>query len=317
MDNKKPLIAHLSMFTASVFWGLMAPLGKDAMIHGVSGIDMVTFRVAGAAILFWFTSLFLKGEYVPRKDILLIFCASIFGLICNQCCYTIGLSITSPVNASIVTTSAPIVTMILSAIILHEPVTSKKVMGIFFGCIGAVMLIITSASAVSDKVGDIRGDLLCMAAQVSFSLYLTLFNHLIKKYSVVTINKWMFLSATLMILPFSFSSVAAIPWSTLSTKTILETGYVVIFGTYICYMLTMNGQKILRPTVISIYNYIQPVVSVTVSVLAGIGVLRWGQAFAIIFVVIGVCLVTKSKSRADMLRKQEQDSNPIRKSQEI
>lgn len=309
MDNKKPLIAHLSMFTASVFWGLMAPLGKDAMSNGITGLDMVTFRVAGAAALFWITSFFIKNEHVPVKDIFMIFLASIFGLICNQCCYTIGLSITSPVNASIVTTSAPIVTMILSAIILHEPVTSKKVLGIFFGCVGAVMLILTSAAAVSDKVGDIRGDLLCMAAQVSFSLYLTLFSKLIKRYSVVTINKWMFLSASLMISPFTFSSVAAIPWNTISAKTIFESAYVVVFGTYICYMLTMNGQKILRPTVISIYNYIQPVVSVTVSVLAGIGVFQWGQAFAIIFVVFGVGLVNKSKSRADVLRDQEKTKN--------
>ena len=34
------VIAHLSMFFACAFWGLMAPLGKDAMTHGLDGLTM-------------------------------------------------------------------------------------------------------------------------------------------------------------------------------------------------------------------------------------------------------------------------------------
>lgn len=302
MDNKKQITAHLSMLLACVFWGLMAPLGKDAMTHGITGIDLVTFRVIGGALLFWISSLFVKQEKISRHDLLMLFLAGIFGLVCNQCCYTIGLSITSPVNASIVVTSMPIFTMILAAIILHEPITSKKVLGVFLGCIGAVALILTSASATSDKVGDIRGDLLCMAAQLSFALYLTLFNNLIKKYSVFTINKWMFTSAFVIIVPFSYHHVASIPWNIVPVKTWIEAGYVVLFGTYISYILTMIGQKTLRPTVVSAYNYVQPIVSVTVSIFLGIGVFKLGQAFSVIFVFAGVWLVNKSKSRIDMVR---------------
>ena len=120
MDNKRPLLAHLSMFFACAFWGLMAPLGKDAMTHGITGIDMVTFRVAGAAVLFWITSLFVKREHVPVKDVFRLGLAGLFGLTLNQCGFTIGLSITSPINASIVTTSMPIFAMLLPALILKE-----------------------------------------------------------------------------------------------------------------------------------------------------------------------------------------------------
>ena len=105
MKNNKALIAHLSMFGACAFWGLMAPLGKDAMTNGLDGLTMVSFRVLGGCILFWLTSLFVKKEQVPTKDKLMFIGAAVFGLVTNQCCYTIGLSITSPINASIVTTS--------------------------------------------------------------------------------------------------------------------------------------------------------------------------------------------------------------------
>ena len=300
MDNKKPLLAHLSMFLACAFWGLMAPVGKDAMTHGLTGIHMVTFRVAGAAILFWIASFFVKKENPPLRDILLLGLAGIFGLVLNQCCYTIGLSITSPINASIVTTSMPIFAMILSAIILKEPITAKKAGGVFMGFSGALMLILTSATADNSKVGDIRGDLLCMFAQLSFAFYLSMFNRLIKRYSVFTVNKWMFTFAALVITPFTYSDIAAIPFASITLRTWLETAFVVVVCTFFCYILTMQAQQVLRPTVVSVYNYVQPLVAVIVSVLTGLGVFKPTHALAVLLVFFGVRFVTKSKSRKDM-----------------
>ena len=279
----------------------MAPLGKDAMTHGFTGIDMVTFRVTGGAVLFWLTSLFTPKEHVPKKDLLMLIGAAVFGLVTNQCCYTIGLSITSPVNASIVTTSMPIFAMILAFLILKEPITAKKAGGVAIGCAGAVILIVTSAAAANSKVGDICGDLFCLGAQFSFALYLALFSPLVRRYSVITVNKWMFTYATIMILPFTFGHVSSIDYASIPTSTWLETGFVVIFGTYVSYILMMIGQHTLRPTVVSIYNYVQPIVSVTVSVLTGIGVFKPAQGAAVILVCLGVWLVTKSKSRRDVL----------------
>lgn len=302
MRNKKVIKAHLSIFTACLIWGLMSPIGKDAMINGISGITMVAFRVIGGAILFWITSLFTKREEVSSHDMMLLFFAAMLGLVLNQCCFTIGLNLTSPINASIVTTTLPIITMILAAIFLHEPVTSKKVMGIFCGAIGALMLIIGSMSAASSKAGDIRGDLLCLLAQLSFACYLAIFKHLIQRYSVITIEKWMFIYAAIIIIPLSYHHVASLVWTSISIKTWAETAFVVLGGTFLAYILMMIGQKVLRPTVVSMYNYVQPIVACVVSVIAGLGIFGVGQATAVLLVFLGVYLVTKSKSRADLLK---------------
>ena len=301
-NTNSHILAHLSMFLACAFWGLMAPLGKDAMTHGITGLDMVTFRVAGAAILFWITSLFVKREHVPGKDIIRFIGAGFFGIVTNQCLYIYGLSLTSPVNASIVTTSMPIFAMILAAIILREPISGKKALGVLMGCSGALILILTSAQAMSDKVGDIRGDLLCLGAQFSFALYLSLFNPLIKRYSVFTTNKWMFLFATFFVMPVSLPSLTAIDWVNVPEKTWWEVGYVVLFGTYIGYILTMIGQRTLRPTVVSVYNYVQPIVSVVVSLVIGMAVLQWSHGPAILLIFLGVWLVTKSRAKGEPKR---------------
>lgn len=299
-NSNKPLTAHLSMFMACAIWGLMAPVGKDAMTHGLDGLSMVMLRILGGAVLFWTFSPFAKREHVPLKDIFTFAGAAVFGLVCNQCGYTIGLSLTSPINASIVTTSMPIFAMLLAALILKEPITSKKVLGVLLGCSGALILILTSMAHASDKVGDIRGDLLCLGAQFSYALYLSLFNRFIKRYSVFTVNKWMFLWATVFLLPLNGPHTIAMLREGLPMKTIVEAAYVVVFGTFIGYILIVNAQKILRPTVVSVYNYVQPLVAVTVSVMAGIGILKWSQALAVVLVFSGVMLVTKSKSRRDM-----------------
>ncbi len=301
MDNKKqPLIAHLCMLCAGTCWGLMAPIGKDAMLNGIDGIDLVSFRVLGGALLFWLTSLFTKKEHVPVKDILLLGCTGLFALVFNQCSYTIGLNLTSPSNSSIMTTSMPIFAMVLSFFILKEPITWQKAGGVLLGCTGAVIIITTSATAGNAKVGNIWGDLLCMSAQLSFALYLSLFKPLIQKYSLFTVNKWMFTWATLIIWPFTLGHVSNIDFASVPMSTWWETGFVVFFGTYISYICMMVGQQTLRPTVVSVYNYMQPLVSVSVSVAAGLSVFKTSQALAAILVFSGVWFVVKSKSKHDM-----------------
>ncbi len=300
MKNNKPLVAHLCLLCAGSFWGLMAPVGKEAMMHGIDGIDMVAFRVLGGAILFWLTSLFTAREHVPMRDIFKMGAAGLFALVFNQCSYTIGLNMTSPSNSSIMTTSMPIFAMLLSFFILREPITWKKAGGVFLGCAGAVIIITTSAQSGNAKVGNIWGDLLCMSAQLSFALYLALFKPLAQKYSLFTMNKWMFTWATVLIWPFAFGHVTDIDFAHVPMSTWWETGYVIFFGTYLGYICMMVGQKILRPTVVSIYNYVQPVVSVSVSVMLGLAEFKGVQAIATVLIFTGVWLVVRSKSRRDL-----------------
>lgn len=298
-DSNAPLRAHLSMFIAEAIWGFMAPIGKAAMNSGFDGISVVSFRVVGAALLFWLASFIGPREHIPGRDIVKLAGAAVLGIVFNQCLFNIGLSITSPVNASIVTTSMPIFAMVLSFFILKEPITWKKALGVAIGCCGALILIFSSASAGNAKVGDIRGDLMCLGAQFSFALYLALFNPLIRKYNVFTVNKWMFTWASLFVLPFTTVHVSQLSWASFTAATWLEVVYMVVLGTFVSYLLSVVAQSVLRPTVVSVYNYVQPIVSVVVSVAVGMSVFTLPQGVAVVLVFTGVWLVIKSKSKRD------------------
>ena len=121
-----------------------------------------------------------------------------------------------------------------------------------------------------------------------------------QRYSVFTVNKWMFTFATAVVLPFTLPRVAGTGLGHIPPSAWAEAAYVVVVGTFLCYILMMMGQRTLRPTVVSIYNYLQPVVRVVVSVATGLGVFRIAHAAAVVLVFSGVWLVTKSKSRADI-----------------
>lgn len=301
--NVKNVRAHLALLFAASMWGLMSPIGKAAMEAGITGLILANMRMLGGAVCFWLTSFFVKSEQVPPRDLLLLFFASLLGIVCNQGCFTFGLSLTSPVDASIITTTMPIFTLVLAAVFLKEPVTPLKVGGLFLGSIGAMLLILGSQSG-SDKESNVWGDLLCMSSQISFACYLTIFKKLISRYSVFTLMKWMFTYAAIAFIPFSYSDVVATDFSAFSVKVWLEAGYVVIFGTYFAYILILYGQKQLRPTVVSMYNYVQPVVGSSVAVWLGMSEFGWMKAMAALFIFIGVYAVTQSKSRAQVLEEQ-------------
>lgn len=285
------------MLCACIFWGLLSPLGKDAMRHGIDSINLISFRVLGTCIAFWAASLFARKENVSGKDKLLFAGAALLGLILNQCLFMVGLQLTSPANASIETTATPIITMLLSFLILKESVTWKKVIGIAIGCTGALILIMTSARSGDGKVGNIWGDLIVIGSQTFYALFLILFTNFTKKYSVFTANKWLFLWGTVLIWPFTAWHVFHTDYTVIPTTAWLETGFVIFFGTFLGYLIIMRALKILSPTVVSIYNYVQPIVAVAVSVCMGIGVIKWSQGLAILLVFGGVWLVNQAKNK--------------------
>jgi len=64
--------------------------------------------------------------------------------------------------------------------------------------------------------------------------------------------------------------------------------------------LMISGQRVLRPTVVSMYNYMQPVVATIVSVSLGLAALTFNHFIAVVLIFIGVWLVVRSKSKRDI-----------------
>lgn len=303
MDTAK-MKGHVAMLAANSMWGLMAPLAKFVMIGGaVSSLVMTDLRVFGAMILFWIFSFFQKPEHVGHKDLMKLFVASLLAIVFNQGSYIFGVGMTSPVDASIITTSMPLIAMILAAIFLKEPITGKKILGIAVGASGALLLILGSSQASGTTVkGDnpLLGDVFVLLAQCSYAFYFVLFKNFVTQYSAVTVMKWMFTYAFICLLPFSYSSLLATDWLALDGARIASILFVVIGATFLSYILIIVGQKNLRPTVAGMYNYIQPLVATIVAICWGMDSFNLTKVLSVVMIFGGVWLVTSSRSRAEM-----------------
>ncbi len=296
---------HASMLGANTMWGLMSPISKFIMLGGVVTPIVVTdLRIGGAMILFWIASFFQKPEHVHHKDMMKLFGAALLGIVFNQGCFIFGVSLSSPGDASIITTSMPLWAMVLAAFILKEPITGKKVLGIAAGATGALLLIMgshsTSGTPSAAKSTAIWGDLLVLTAQLSYALYIVLYKNFVNKYSLVTIMKWMFTYSFICTLPFSARSLMNTNWSALLPTEIGGLAFIVVGATFLSYMLIVVGQKNLRPTVAGMYNYIQPVVACIVAICWGMDSFNLVKGIAVVLIFGGVYLVTSSRSRKEI-----------------
>ena len=302
--NLMKLKGHSSMLGANMMWGLMSPVAKFVMVGGaVTPLVVTDLRITGAMVLFWIASFFQKPERVAPKDLLKLLGASLLAIVFNQGCFIFGVGLTSPVDASIITTSMPLLAMVLAAIYLKEPITGKKVLGIAVGATGALLLILGSHQVSEAKAAGnhyIWGDLLVLLAQFSYALYFVLFKNFVNKYSLITIMKWMFTYAFICALPFSYNDLLHTEWKSLQNTEIGALVFIVVGSTFISYVLIVIGQKNLRPTVAGMYNYVQPLVASIVAVCWGMDTFNFVKIISVALIFGGVYLVTNSRSKAEM-----------------
>lgn len=299
MKTGNSIFGHIACFTAYLIFGLNIVVCKDLTTSGIiSPISLFFLRSVGAGTLFWLISLFMPRQRVERSDFPKFIVASLLGFFLTQIFFLMAISRITPMDCSIITSLSPIYTMFIAAYALKEPLSVKKIGGVVLSLCGIVYLILNSvgsASAVTQTTP--LGVLLMIGNSLCFSLYLGIFKPTIAKYSVITFMKWIFLFSSLLSLPFAFSEVITIDWQSLSGAFIAELAFLIICATFVTYLLIPIGQKILRPTLVSMYSYVQPIVAIVVSICVGMDTLTWQKIVAAITVFSGVVLVSFSKKR--------------------
>ncbi|MGL4993064.1 MAG: DMT family transporter [Bacteroidales bacterium] len=303
--NREKWIGHLAIFATAILFGLNIPIAKSLMPDYFAPTTVTSLRMVFAAVAFWITSLFLPKEKVSNKDLFFLFRASLFGVFLNQSSFIIGLSTTSPIDASIIGTTAPLIVMIIAAIFLKEPITIKKASGVAIGLGAAIYIVLTQQQPNGEEISSsLVGNLLCLVGSALYAIYLVMTKNISSRYSSVTIMKWMFLFASTLILPFTWNDIITSPafLNRAPIEEYLSLGYVLFCATYLTYMLIPVGLKRIRPTTVGMYNYLQPLVASMVAIMIGQDRFTWDKPLAGAVIFIGVYLVTMSKSKDDLAR---------------
>lgn len=298
--NKQSVAGHLACFLAYAIFGFNIIVCKDLTAGGlISPLAIFCLRSVGAGALFWIISLFAPKEKVEKKDYLRIFAASMLGFFVCQVTFLVGIPHITPMDCSVLSAISPIYTMIIAAIVLKEPITWQKAVGVIVSFSGIIYLVVSRTSADGAAETSLFGILMIVLNSLSFSLYLGIFKPLIGKYSVVTFMKWIFLFAFVVSVPFSAKELVTLQWNAIPAVQLAELAYLILCATFITYFLIPVGQKRIRPTLVSMYSYVQPIIAIVISISAGIEMLTWQKVLAAIMVFGGVVVVSYSKSRVE------------------
>lgn len=291
------LKGHLSIAAAYTIFGLNLVFCKDiANSETVSPYVLFTLRAVGASALFWLLSLFMPKEKVDKADYPKIAAASMVGLFIPQMTFLMAITVTSAIDTAIIGTLGPIFTMIFAFLFLGEPITGKKAGGVALSFAGILFLIFNSVHQGGATSTSPWGVVLLLINSLSFSLYLGLFRPLISKYSVITFMKWSFLFSLIVSLPISAKGLLTTNYAAIPGNVLWEIGYLIFFATFVAYFLIPYGQKFIRPTLVSMYSYLQPIIAAIVSIWAGVDSLTWQKVLSSVLVVGGVILVSRSRA---------------------
>lgn len=288
------------MFVSTIIFALNIPVAKSLLTVWHSPLGLTGMRIVFAAAMFWLVSLFIKKEKVTSKDMVLLIFGSFFGMAFNQMSFISGLSMTSPIDASIIATTTPMIVMLISAAVLKEPITVKKTLGVIIGAAGAI-LIVVSQTHNSMNPSSWIGNLLVLVSSSMYAVYLVITKKITQRYHPVTLLKWMFLFAAIFVLPFTYSEIMTFPLLHVYNPDVaIRIFYILFMATFISYFLIPISLKRIRPTSVGSYNYLQPLIASFAAIAVGQDTLTIEKPIAAILVFSGVYLVTISKSRADL-----------------
>lgn len=278
----------------SIIYGVTFTIAKDVMPKYIDAFGFIFLRVGGSMLLFWISTLFVKTEKIDKADFPRIIAASFFGIAFNMLTFFKGLSYTSPIMGAVLMVTTPMIVLVLSAFIMKERMENKKVIGILLGLAGTITLILYGKSMVNAPNASL-GNFLVFVNAMSYGFYLIIVKKLMDKYNAFSFVKWIYFFGFLMVIPFGWNEFQAVEWTVLPTSAYLKIGFVVIFSTFLTYLLNLLSMKELKPTTVAVFIYLQPLFATIFAIGLGKDELSWVKAGSALLIFIGVYLVTQKK----------------------
>ncbi|MFM2264957.1 MAG: hypothetical protein RLZ77_375 [Bacteroidota bacterium] len=283
--------AFLAATLVSIIYGVTFTVAKDVMPKFVLPYGFILLRVAGSAVLFWAVSSFGPKEKIEPKDFPRIAAAAFFGVALNMLTFFKGLSYTSPIMGAVLMCTTPMIVLVFSALLLRERLSSKKIFGLILGLIGTAVLILYGKSIHNAPKASL-GNLLVFVNAISYGFYLIIVKKLMNKYNAFTFVKWIYTFGLLMVFPFGWNEFQAIIWPQIPLGIYYKIGFIVVFSTFLTYLLNLISMRELKPTTVAVFIYLQPLFASVFAIGLGKDEISAVKLIAAVLIFTGVYLVT-------------------------
>ncbi|AXT18753.1 DMT family transporter [Flavobacteriaceae bacterium AU392] len=289
----KRLLAMLAAFGATAIYGINHTVAKGLMPIYIKPYGLILLRVLGASILFWIISIWGPKERIDKKDWKRIFFCVITGMSINMLMFFKGLSLSTPINSSIIITLSPILVFLMSAIAIKERITLIKYLGIALGLSGALSLILYNTEIRNDAPNILLGNTMFIINAIIYGVYLIIVKPLTAKYHPFTLMKWLFFIAIFINLPVTANEFLEVQWRSLPFEAIWKLSFVVIGTTFLTYLLNIFALRELKASTLAVFIYMQPLIGIVFAITSGSDTLNFIKIGSAVLIFTGVYLVTK------------------------
>lgn len=293
MNRFKP---HLALLVCNILWAMDYPFYTIVLPHYIRPMGMVAASLAVTALLSLVPLLWQKAERVERSDIRKLIGAALLIGVLRKTFIMYGLSMTSPIDGSIIDTIVPLLVLLLSVALGIDHFTRLKVAGLALGMSGAIAVVLTGASTAHAH-SHLAGNVLILLCAGATSLYMVWFKTLVAKYRVSTVLRWVYCAAAVMALPFGLGQIVEADYTNILHHALFPTLFVLIVPTYLPNLMLNYALKTVPPTVSSIYTYLQPVLAIAMSVMMGLDKLHLDTMIFALVIFVGVGLVLRSYAK--------------------
>ncbi|MDB4291942.1 DMT family transporter [Maribacter sp.] len=295
--NRRTL-AIFAAIGATTIYGLNHTIAKGVMPEYVKPFGFIMLRVIGAAILFWLAGFFGPKEKIDKKDYRRLLLCAIFGMGINMLAFFKGLALSTPINSAVLITVTPIIVLVLSAFLIKEKITSRKVIGIVIGLAGALGLILFGNEIRQDAPNIPLGNFYILLNAIFYGTYLIIAKKLIEKYHPLTFMKWLFAIGIFICLPFGYHELIEIDWPNLPFEALWKIAFVILGTTFCTYLFNIFALTQLKASTLSAFIYVQPLIGILYAVLTGQDSLTTVTILAACLVLLGVYLASRKPKKS-------------------
>lgn len=291
---------HLALVAVQLMFATWPIVGKVAL-RAVPSAGLVAFRVAGAALAFLLIGT-IRGRVgrIQKRDWLLLIASSLLGVVLNQWLFVKGLSLTTVINATLLGTTIPIFTLLVSILLRTDRASLRRVIGIALAAGGVVYLIGPGRADFSSTTWF--GDLLIVTNSLCYGTYIAISKDLMTRYSALTVITWIFIVGSIATIPVGAVSVSQVALADVSPAVWLAIAYIILVPTVGAYYLNAWALGRVPPSTVAVYIYLQPLIAFSLAPLLLGEKLSWKTVVASVLIFAGVLVVTR-RGRSQAIQK--------------
>lgn len=300
--NSARLRAYFELILAVAIWGIGASVIKFAL-GSLPPFVFLTYRFFLTVLILFPFFLAEKKKHIGFKDTAVLAFIAILGSTVNLGLYFYGTKLSTSIDASLITSTAPILIIVAGAMFLREHITHREKIGIAVTLLGTLVIILQSFfESGPHSALSIFGNTLLFVCNIAFAAYLILSKEVLKnKISPFTLTFATFLVGFITTIPLTLFEVKPgdiLPMILrLNLATQLSVVYMAVFSGAIAYFLYQKGQKTIEASEASVFQYLQPVATAPIAVLWLGEKITLPMIIGSVLVMIGIFLAEMKKNR--------------------